>query len=187
MSRAPSWSLKCMWLKSLFLLYEKHNFSLFFWLVSNCSPSLWLLALPAFTAARCLPNKPTAKCESLQGWEAALCGFILGSFSLIILSFPAVCCVMSINLAWLKSPGSKDSLGYNLGIFFFYQQSCSSYFTFIWENGLAVLVISYVDKWQVGGMWRAKICWGFVPGWQRLGAGVGPLESWRRKHTLLPE
>lgn len=119
--RVPSWSLKCMWLKSLFWLYEKHIFSLSFSLLSNCSVHLlsWLLVLPYFTAS-CLLHEPAAKCESLEGWEAALSGFILGSFSLIILSFPAVCCVMSINLAWLKSPGSKDSLGYNLWFFNFY-------------------------------------------------------------------
>lgn len=120
----------------------------------------------------------TSQLLSVRAWRAGkqLCVGLSWGVSLWSY-YPSQQCVMSINLAWLKSPGSKDSLGYNLWFFFFFgQQSYSSYFTFIWENVLAVLVISYVDKWQVGGMWGARICLRFVTGWQRPWAGVGHLE-----------
>lgn len=59
--------------------------------------------------------------------------------------------------------------------------SCSSKKMF-----LLSLIISYVDKWQAGGLCRAKICLRLATGWKRLWAGIGHPERLKEEaHTAL--
>lgn len=131
--RVLSWSLKCVWLMSWFLLSEKCIFLLSLWLVSNCTVYhlTWLFG-PSWPHCGLLPSQQ-GKDESRQGWETASCGFVVWSFSLLIHSFPQeVKLCFEYKLSWLTSPGSKDRLRYKLcssnGSV---MQRCSSYFTFI--------------------------------------------------------